>query len=193
MKAIMIFLFALLASTAVAEVNHYYKINLLYDQGNVTYRSLAVEPVNLHPQMVEGTYVAEVLSFDNRILNLTFFHIPLFFFYEKMAATTGELTEGSETEDQAQIVLYVPYYSNAKEINIYDEELIKKLRINVSSYAKEQAALGEAAPVRKDEIKTELRVEIPNSTKAAKIGIGLGIAVLLLIIILSLLYWWRKK
>ncbi|MBI2582236.1 hypothetical protein HYV87_03890 [Candidatus Woesearchaeota archaeon] len=184
----LIILMVLFSYTTLAEVNHYYKIDLLYNQGNVSYNSLTVEPTIAPVQMVEGRYVAEVVSFNNQILNFTFFDVPLFYFYEEVDET-GELTGGSAALEQAALTLYVPYYSNAKEINIYDQDLIERLHIDVGSYAQE-STLTEAKPVRK-EIKTEVKTA-PKSITFANIALSLGLLLLFIFIILVLLHW-RKR
>src|SRR3990167_7825199 len=101
----LIILTVLFSYNALAEVNHYFKIDLLYNQGNVSYTSLPVEPTLAPVHLVEGTYVAEVVSFNNQILNFTFFDVPLFYFYEEVDEETGELGGGVISLEQTAVTL----------------------------------------------------------------------------------------
>ncbi len=193
----------LLCSFSVfADINHYYKIDLLYNQGNLSYQNLAVQPSPQQLQNPEGRYIAEVVSYDNKILNLTFFVIPLTVFYDRADPETGELNDGGViTLQRLQTDLYVPYYANAKEINIYDQELIKKLSIDVSSYAqatKEQKASpafpeAETAPSAAKEETPELPIIEPKIKPKTKILLGVLIGIVMILTLVALLLILKRR
>ena len=181
----------LLSVTTLADINHYYKIDLVYNQGNLSYKSLTVQPSPQPLQTPEGRYIAEVVSYDNKILNLTFFAIPLTIFYDVADPETGELVDGGViTLEQAQTNLYIPYYDNAKEINIYVQELSRRLTIDTSSYVKD------AASVAEEIIPGELQPDIQQKADlepTPMILIGLAIGLLLSCVIIVIIVVAKKR
>lgn len=193
MKTILILGIVLLLSfSALADINHYYKIDLLYNQGNLSYRNLAVQPSPQPLQNPEGFYVAEVVSYDNKILNLTFFAIPLTIFYDVADPETGALVDGGIIEpQQAQTNLYVPYYADAKEINIYDQELIRRLTIDISSYAKELPT----KEIMEEKVRPEIRKTeiIPAPQLKTVVWFGIIAGLLLLVILILIILVKRRR
>ena len=189
MKTTIIFGMVLILSfTALADINHYYKIDLLYNQGNLSYNHLAVQPSPQPLQNPEGRYIAEVVSYDNKILNLTFFAIPLTIFYDVADPETGELVDGGVvTLTQSQTNLYIPYYSDAKEINIYDQELIQKLHLDVSSYSKSPEPVPSNFEERvQKELQQQQEVQKIPPKKLIVIGTLLGVLLIAISVILHL-------
>jgi len=189
MKTTIIFGMVLILSfTALADINHYYKIDLLYNQGNLSYNHLAVQPSPQPLQNPEGRYIAEVVSYDNKILNLTFFAIPLTIFYDVADPETGELVDGGVvTLTQSQTNLYIPYYSDAKEINIYDQELIQKLHLDVSSYSKSPESVPSNFEERvQKELQQQQEVQKIPPKKLIVIGTLLGVLLIAISVILHL-------
>ncbi|MEK6969753.1 MAG: hypothetical protein AABW48_04970 [Nanoarchaeota archaeon] len=198
MKPIIILsiLLFLLAVSVSAEVYHYYKIDLKYNNGVLSYNKISVEVSSTKLQMPEGMYVAEVVSFNNEILNLTFFAFPLTIFYDAVDLETGEINDGGMIElNETEVTLYVPYYINAKEINIYDQNLIKKLFIDISPFAKETAV--EELKEIKEEIKKEEIIEketvLSETSPLFKIieGVVIGIAIIIALILIIVIL--KKK
>ena len=161
----MFFLVFLLIFSASAEINRYYQIDLIYRNGTLSYQKIAVEPSPAKLQTPEGSYIAELVSLDNKILNFTFFAIPLTTLYDVFDPETEEITGGGMIQrNETEVALYVPYYANAKELNIYSPELIRKLTIDVSSYAKETAV--EEPEAKKEQLKKAESPEEKISLKA---------------------------
>ena len=182
-----------------AATEHYYKIGLEYNNGEVTYNSLSVIPATEEMQPTSGTFIAELISVDNKILNLTFFEIPLIIFYDSIDPQTGEINGGGMKElNQSETTLYVPYYENAQEINIYNWSLTKLLTIPVNDLSKGKAA----KEVIRDETTTE-EEDIPEAETAAAetttttikkvgLGVGAGLAIFALLVLIIILIK-RKK
>jgi len=194
-----IILLLLLAVSVLAEVNYYYKIDLQYQDGDVSYDRISVEPTFKELQTAEGMYVAEVVSFDNRLLNLTFFDFPLTIFYDTVDPETGEINGGGMTElNETEITLYVPYQENAQEINIYDENLDELLKIDVSYFAKETAVSGEAEELEGKKIADDKMLEkkkIAEANPTIKVvgGVFLGIVVIALLVLVIIMLGRRKR
>ena len=136
---LLLFFMLLTAYTAHA-VDHMYEINLKYSYGNLSYDSIHVRPLAASDQPANtiGGYAADILSFNNEILNVTFFDIPREIYYDSIDEETGEINDGGIiTLDESEILLQLPYFDNAQKIRIFDENIDIQLVIDVSQYAKE--------------------------------------------------------
>ncbi|MBT4935219.1 hypothetical protein HOL21_04565 [Candidatus Woesearchaeota archaeon] len=190
-----ILIFLLLIVSASAQINHYYEIDVGYQRGDISYKSISVKPSQEELKTPEGTYITEVVSFDNQILNVTFFDIPTFILIDYTNPETGEVDGGGMIElNESEVVLYVPYYENAQEINIYDWDLNKKLTINVGSYAKEIVDIKEIKETEgldEKEVSPSREIEGEKSIKKVLFAffVGVGGVILLIIILIRL----RKK
>ena len=139
-----------------------------------------------------GLYIAEVVSFDNKILNLTFFDIPTEMFVDYADPETGEIVGGDIIKlNQSSVTLYVPYFENAQEINIYDWDLNKKLTLKVSDFAKDTVVSVEGVGEEEAKIKegattapSEMVEKEPEKSMWWLIFIGLGILLLLVLLII---------
>ena len=131
-KIIFLILLIGLTTLVTAEVNHYYKIEVQNDQGKITYSSILVEPSTKQIDMFGADYVAIASSFDDKELNMTFFSFPNIIFYD-IVDSEGNITGGGVKKlNQSKTTVYVPYFKNAKEIIVYDENISKKLVIPVN-------------------------------------------------------------
>ncbi|MBI2147344.1 hypothetical protein HYU19_02585 [Candidatus Woesearchaeota archaeon] len=127
---------SLLPLAASAEVLHYYQIDLHYSFGNVTPAAVTVQPSPSPLSTPAGQYLAEVVSSDNQILNVTFFDIPTTVFFDTIDKETGEINGGGQVElNETNVTLYVPYVEDAVEINIYNWSLARMATIDVSEYS----------------------------------------------------------
>lgn len=173
-KIILIIAMLLILITPVFALDHYYNISLKYDKGEITYTSLEVIPSEKELKSFEGLFVAEVLSSENDLLNITFFELPL-----QLIIDTEDGGGEIRQFDEAEIELYIPYFDNANEINIYDKELNKKLTIDVSSYAKPTPTPTITATP------TPIPKEVDTTTRNIIISIIIILAVILILILLS--------
>lgn len=184
-------IFLSVLTVAAAEVNHYYKIDISYDIGEITYKSIKIEPAINKVENVKGVYAAEIVSFDNQILEITFFAIPTTVFFDIFDQETGEIIGGGTRElNQSEVTIYVPYYANAREINIYDQDLNLKLSIDVGSYSKEIS--GDVEEVTSLEI-TEEKETIKEKPKQFIVKSVVFVLLLLLLLIVILLIMRKKR
>lgn len=119
----------------------YYNINLEYNKGSLNYID---SEIILNPNLFfSGEYYADLISFDNKLLNRTSFSVPNMIFYDIVDEKTGEIIGGgNRIINQTKFTISLPYYENAKEIrisklNITTNKYDKILAIDVSYYAKE--------------------------------------------------------
>ena len=193
---LLILIIVILCNAVNANLNHYYEIKLKYNHGNITLKSIHVKPIINEKDIenIEGGYIAEVKSFDDKLLNLTFFNIPLEILYDSFDNETGEINGGGIIElNQTETTIKVPYFENAKEITIYDINISKKLRIDVSEYSKSSAKQQSAAePEQKKNI--FIKEEIKSAESRNNYLLYSLIAVMVIIIIaMFYLYRVRKK
>lgn len=142
MKKTILYMIILLItiSSVSASMNRYYTIDLSYDQGNITVSKISVDPSQKIKTNAPGTYLAEVVSNNNEILNITYFSLGLTLITDEINPETGIIESGGTIElEQKEISIYVPYFENAHEINIYAPGLEQKASIDVGGFSKEKA------------------------------------------------------
>lgn len=189
-----IFGIILLSNLAYAQTIHYYEINLKYNRGEITLNSIQVKPVIDEEDLenIEGGYIAEVKSFYDEVLNLTFFDIPTTIIYDNFDEETGEAIGGGIIElNETKAIINVPYFENAKEINIYDKEINKKLTIDVSDYAKVKAEKQELVFKKEEQIQQKPKIE-PKSKENYLTYVSV-LAIVAVAILMLYLYKKHKK
>ena len=134
---IMFILFSLLINSVGASIENNYYLELKYDNGEIILKSLQIGLSKDGRDNIPGGYIAEIIDFEKKRLNVIFFDIPLKIVYDTFDEDTEEANDGGMIElNQTEFNLRLPYYESAKEIDIYDKNLNKKLTIDVSPYAK---------------------------------------------------------
>lgn len=183
----------LLTPLALAQLQHYYKIEIQYTNGELTTKAITIEPSTEKLTNRGAGYVAELISFNDITLETIDFSIPLLLFYDNIDPETGRIVGGGSRELEETIVtIYVPYHDNAKEIVISDLDHNKKLTIDVTSYAKEITGAEEI--VSEDLVETvseELQKQVqPIEQKPVlkiTLGVLLGIGIIAILITLIIL------
>lgn len=188
-RMILLIVGILLLVPNVFAVNHFYEINLVYKQGDISYDSVTVKPIYQEIENNAGGYVAEVVSVENKILNVTFFSIPLKEYYDSFDEESGEVVGGGIIElDETEITLNLPYFDNAKEIRIYNKSLNLKLRIDISSYSREiqpkEVGVIEETSVKEKVIIPEKEPEERQTNYIWFLIIGLAIVFVIFIVLL---------
>lgn len=133
--ALIIFSFFFFPSPTFAQENKFYNVNLLYDKGKIDLKNIAVLPGEISQVAQEGEYRFELASLAGTILYSNRFEVPLSIHGEEIDPATGGFVSRTITQDQANIVVNVPYFPNGKEIDIYDPENKKILTIPVQHFA----------------------------------------------------------
>ena len=188
----LLFILFLLAFSISGEVNHYYKIELNYDNGNISYTSIIIQPSEKELKTPGITYLAEILSSENKAINVSFFAFPLIRTSYSINPETGLIENEQTTEfNQSKVTLYLPYYANAKQINIYDFNLTKKLTVPVSSFSIENNN-----NIVNNQIKNnigELEDKSIQNQSIKKIMIPIFIALIVLAIVIVIILKRRKN
>ncbi len=181
---LLVFFILLLSSLVSAEVQHYYDLELQHLNGEIKLISSNVVPATVKLPEYHGGFVAEIKSADNKVLNITYFDIPLIEFYDEFDITTGEIIDGRiSVLNETNVILKLPYYKNAKEINIYDPDISLKLTIDVIPYSKK--AIEEKIPIERFAPREMVKKPITSSWWY---GVLIIIFILLIIVI-----WISKK
>lgn len=193
-KAIMTLVCILiLALSASAEMAYYYKIELTYNRGNVSYTTLSVIPSQKTLETPGANYITELIGPDGRALNWTLFGISTELLYDIVDPETGEIIGGgTRILNQSEATLYLPYDETAQRINIYNLNLTKKLTIPVAELAK-----AGAIPVEVEKVLPELvrREEAPPVTPVQQVvnGVLIGLGIIVVLTVLVLLLRRKKK
>ena len=126
-----------LLASALGENEHYYKMTLVNSDNDISLKNIEVIPTNKDIEMFGSNYVMELISFSNEELDVVFFDFPSIVFYDNIDPQTKEIIGGGILMlNHTELDVYVKYFDNAKEINIYDLEYNKVLTIDVSKYSK---------------------------------------------------------
>ncbi len=194
MKSKLIFILSILFLFSLVGANsyqNYYDLELNYDTGILNLSSVEISFSDYLKNPSFGFWVAEVVNYPDEILNLTFFNIPNQIFWESIDNETGEINEGGIIYlDNFTFNLEIPYYKNAKEINIYNEEFEKVLTIDVSMYSKEKPVIQEILQI---ETQNKSFTKPQEKSFEEKIAENWWIFILVLVILLLILFFRTKK
>lgn len=170
----------------------YYKINLDYDSGRVNISSVDIEFSQEEIENYFGFYTANVLDYNNKELDTFSFDIPTEILWDGFNPKTGKIEEsGIMTLNQTSTEIFIPYYENAKEIIIYNENLDEVTRKDVSEYSKQRPTKKEEAIEDEGEVKKK---SPETQTLTEKLVKSWWIFLIVFVaLILILIYLLRKK
>ena len=79
-------------SNLVIAHDKYYNMELEYNNGNIKYinSNISIERISVN----SGDYIADIISFDNKLLNRTSFSVQNVIFYDNIDNKTGEIVSG---------------------------------------------------------------------------------------------------
>ncbi len=196
MKYLIIWLMVLvfLVTFSLAEINQYYKIELHYDQSNVSYVSVNVEPFSKEIEELGADYLAEVVDYQGQVLNETFFSFPNIILWDGIDEKTGKINSGGIIVlNKSKTTVYLPYSETAKEIQIFDENVEKILTIDVSDLSKkvpQNITKNQNKKWEQQELKkVNQKVAGTNFVRWVLIGIGL----LVLIVVVGFVLYKKRK
>ena len=194
MKKIIIFLILLSALSIVgAQTNFeiYYKLNLDYDKGNIEISSTEIEFSKEKIENYLGLYTIKILDYDGEILNLTFFDVPNEILYETVDPETGEINGGGTLIlNETSFEIFLPYYENAKELIIYNENLNELAKKDISEYSKQRKEISEKVVKSKEKQISDDEMKISENKISKYWWIFLIIFIILIIV---LFYSLNKK
>ncbi|MFC1697462.1 hypothetical protein ACFL1H_03965 [Nanoarchaeota archaeon] len=190
-KTILVFILIVLTLNITFAVQNYYKIDLFYDNGNITMQDMIITPyVSNHDyESQSGGYHAQVIDYNYNIIDIAFFTIPLIILWDQVDEQ-GNIVGGNILKlNQTEFSIYVPYHETAEQILFYDPNIKETYRINVGKVAKNKTIIekptgiiGEADAEEKlsellqQQRKTERKVDILSY-------VGLFLVLLILFII----------
>jgi len=183
----------------IQEYKSYYKLTLDYNKGNISINSTEIEFSNKNLENLFGFYVIEVLDYNNKILNLTFFDIPNEVLWDGINPETGEIDSGGTLElEQVSFEIFVPYYENSKEIVIYDRDLTEMARKDISMYSKQYEKESIVNESIKKEIDKKKQIEEERIDDKKNLFEKLTeywwiLLIILIILIIILFYFLSKK
>lgn len=118
-------------------LNKFYQLSLIYNNGDIQLKNISVLPGDISQAPQEGNFKIELVSFSNSILYKSSFDIPSSVHGEEFNFTTGAITKSLQADlSTVDFVLNVPYFSNGKQINIYNANGSRSLEVMVLQFAK---------------------------------------------------------
>jgi len=197
MKKIIICLIMVLTISFVAaqtSYNIYYKLNLDYDTGKINISSTEIEFSQEKIENYFGVYTAGLMNYNNEILNLSLFGVPNIVLWDGINLETGEIDKGGIKElNKTSFEIFIPYYENAKEIIIYDENLSEVIRKDVSEYSKQREYSTDENDTKKERDKF-VKDKISDENLSEKIAKYWWIfLIILILLIITLIYSLQKK
>ena len=141
MKRIMLALILILmCSFVIAETNKVYIVDFKYQDGKVLFNDKVVKYGFSPDRKLEtGDYTGKIISLENRELYNLKFSVPLIEFVDISNTTTGELSGGIVRYNETEFAIVLPYFDEAKEIQIFNPQQEKVLVVDVSEVRKEGA------------------------------------------------------
>ena len=189
----LIFLLAFISfASAIQEPLIYYKLNLDYSYGNITINSTQIEFSNKQLENNFGFYTASVLDFNGSVLNITLFDVPNQIIYDTVDEN-GTINGGGQLElNKTNFDIFIPYYENAKEIKIYNENLSELTKKRVSEFSKEMPKFENVSRIPESEKETGEK-EISTENLAEKIARYWWVLVIVLAILVAYLFYSISK
>ena len=137
-------LLLILINIAIAQTNKVFILNLNYDNGEISLRDKIVK-VGYPPDrkiQPEVGYRIDIISRDDTMLYSFKFEIPLDVYVDATSPNNSrEITGGLIKLNETDFALTMPYFKDAKEINIYDKENKELLRVDVEEKVKRRNKL----------------------------------------------------
>ena len=145
-RNVILLMIVLLSSFAYAEQQGVFQLKLDYNKGEISKNSLLSTKgyFSNSVQMPDEDYTLKIISFNNKILYEQRFKFPLEIFGAPLPEWFDEKgnqiyiptaeESGHKILDKASVELILPYFNNAKLINIYDKDDNLKLSIDVSHF-----------------------------------------------------------
>lgn len=192
-KGIIYIIMCLLLIAEAIAISNYYEIKLVKDKETISYKFVEIKllpDIDLSRFEKPNKYIIEITSFDNEIIKRLFFDFNDERLVESIDEKSGLISSGELKKlDYIEETLILPYYENAKEINIYDNNINKKLTIDVSLYAKNiTTKLKTITPKKQLEEQQKPKI-VPESKK----NYFLYLLILSLLMILIITAYLRKK
>ncbi len=122
-KIIILLILTLMLNIVLAEENKVYIIDLHYKDEVITVNDIIIK-TGYYPDrklQPEKGYTLELISDDNFVLYSFKFEVPLKI-YTDVIDENKEVRGGVIVLNETNFALILPYYDNAKEIKIYDNE-----------------------------------------------------------------------
>ena len=178
----------------------YFKLDIGYGYGEL--RLLNNEVVKDWTSNLPGIYSAEIISFDNKTLYKSFFDIALVQAYDSFNESGNIVAGGVDNLNYTNFTLYLPYYENAKSIEIYDDLNDNfLLSIDVSKFSKNLCGDGICQSWEVGKCADCEKAEVPaaGTSKGISETIGgisllvIAIVILAIVLIVLIILLLRKK
>ncbi len=134
MKLALLLAIFFLAATAYAAEEKFYELTISYENGVLSVKEITVKPGSLSQKTDEGSYKAQLISFDGSVLYSKKFEIITVIRGEEFDLNAGTIAARETKLNETNVTLQLPYFAEGKQVNIYNKN-IKALEIPVLQFA----------------------------------------------------------
>ena len=199
-KTIFIVSFILLIGIVSASP-YYYNLGLDYDKGDIDIKYVNIEFYQ-DPNLVwnyfneSNTYYLEIVDDGNNVLDKTFISPPKFVIYD-LVNDSGDISESQIVEfENVSFEVFVPYYENAYQLIVYDNNGKELDRMLLSQFSKTGFDKEDFKEVIRDDIEI-VEDDIVNERKVSSEinyrNYVIILVIILIILVIILIYFLKKK
>lgn len=173
-----VFLIGLVSS--VIDPLIYYKVDLYYNNGEIS--NLKNEIIFSNEEIINfpGNYKISLLDSGNKEINSDSFIVPLLVHFDEVD-DEGNVVGGGDSElSETDFVLYIPYDKDGEKIVIFDNNSEEILKIDVKLYSEDEVNRINEGDIDKDNI-----IEVSEGNE--KSGKNTGLVIFLVIVLVILL------
>ena len=126
MKYIIWLIIGIFTINAVTALDFYYELDLHYSNGTITQENIEIKPFTGNElKNLIGGYIAEIKSFDDEVLNLTFFNIPLLIIYDSFDEEGHAISGGT--------IVLEDMLGNTESFTVHDGQILPCQPVRVYS------------------------------------------------------------
>lgn len=198
-----LFLIVLLLTISMISASpFYYKINLDYNKGDINIKEINVIYSQEDLKDNFGDYNLDVFDLNNKKIDSQNFIVPNIRMYDNGDENGNIIGGGIVVLNNVSFEVYVPYYSNAKEIIIYNNEGKELAKTDVSIYSKVEGNkliednknqnIDSSEKTQKKDTETD-KTSSSNVSILEKIGNYWWVLLIILVVLVVVLFYPRKR
>ena len=180
---------------------YYYNFGLDYDKGDIDIKYVNIEfyqdlGLVWNYFNESNVYYLEIIDNKNNVLDKSFFSAPNFVIYD-LVDENGNYTESKFVEfENVSFEVFVPYYENAYQMIVYDNDINELDRVLLSQFSKTGFDKEDFKDVRTENIET-VKDDVVNERKVSSEinyrNYVIILIVVLIVLVVVLIYFLRKK
>lgn len=131
---VLLSMFVLLATDGAFAAGSVYGVRLGYDSGKLSLIEIGLTE-GFGDAGIDGPLECRLVSADGKVASRIRFDIPNKVCYDEIDPMTGGLRGGCRTLDKTEFMLFIPQQSDAKKMEVYDENNVRILSADLPEYS----------------------------------------------------------